>query len=1428
MAKKSSIFFIICVSFLFLEFAVIPLQCEVTEDGDDHKTYIIYMGSLPKVSSSSSYSPSSHHLSILKQVIYSGGNEIDATSSLVRSYKRSFNGFAAKLTSDQRDEIAQIEGVVSVFESKTLHTQTTRSWDFMGFVENVKATKRNLSAESEVIVGVIDTGIWPESESFSDENFGDVPKKWKGTCAGGINFICNKKIIGARYYGTGDSTRDLKGHGTHTASIAAGNIIHDASFYEIAKGTVRGGAPSARIASYAACLGGSCAENDVLAAFDDAIADGVTLISISLGNSKAYGFADDVLTIGAFHAMERGILTVQSAGNDGPGQGSVSSVAPWILTVAASSTDRQIIDKLVLGNGQTIMGNSINSFASNGSKFPIVAKLGGSKKCPRIAAENCYCFDKDLVKGKIVLCPALLPHNTAKSHGVVGVITPKEMVSLPSLAISSRDHHMVSSYANSTENPKAEILKSEAIKGIIAPIVVNFSSRGPNRIVPEILKPDISAPGVEILAAFSPVGSVSHYDEDKRSVKYNILSGTSMSCPHVSGISAYLKSRHPDWSPAAIKSAILTTAKPMKKSFSFDLVGEFEYGSGHVNPLQADDPGLVYDISKHDYLEMLCNLGLNASNVKLISGENYICPTTSHRDLVKNLNYPSLAAKVEALKPFKLMFNRTVTNVGFAKSIYKVSVLPNSKANITVEPEILSFKSLNEKKSFVVTIFGVIPLQCEVTEDGDDHKTYIIYMGSLSKVSPSSSYSPTSHHIRILKQVIYSGGNETDATSFLIRSYKRSFNGFAAKLTSDQRDKIAQIEGVVSVFESITLHTQTTRSWDLMGFVENVTATKRNSSAESEVIVGVIDTGIWPESESFSDENFGDVPKKWRGTCSGGKNFTCNKKIIGARYYGNRDSARDIYGHGTHTASIAAGNIVHNASFYGIAQGVARGGVPSARIASYAACLGRTCNSNDILAAFDDAISDGVDLISISLGFSEQYDFAQDPIAIGAFHAMERGILTVQSAGNRGPDPATISSIAPWILTVAASSTDRKIIDKLVLGNGHTIIGNSVNSFVSNGSKFPIATQNGGSSTNCSASEAESCVCFDTDLVKGKIILCPRPLRYVSIAKLQGVVGIITIPGGDNDDWSNIVPLPSLPISSMGYNTIKYSYMNSTKDPKAEILKSEAIQDLNAPSVVKFSSRGPNVKVPEILKPDISAPGVEILAAYSPVASVSDYGKDKRSVRYNILSGTSMSCPHVSGVAAYLKSLHPDWSPAAIKSAILTTAKPMKKSYSGDSVGEFEYGSGHLNPIQAGDPGLVYDISNEDYLEMLCNLGLNASDIKLISGGNYTCPSTSHRDLVKNLNYPSLGAKVEALKPFNVMFKRTVTNVGFPNSIYKASVLPNLKINITVDPSVLSFKSLNEKKSFVVTIIAEGPKRCRLAPWKRPLPLVGSTRLDFW
>ncbi|XP_019435136.1 PREDICTED: subtilisin-like protease SBT4.9 [Lupinus angustifolius] len=228
-------------------------------------------------------------------------------------------------------------------------------------------------------------------------------------------------------------------------------------------------------------------------------------------------------------------------------------------------------------------------------------------------------------------------------------------------------------------------------------------------------------------------------------------------------------------------------------------------------------------------------------------------------------------------------------------------------------------------------------------------------MGSL----PKTQYSPTSHHLSVMKQVF----DENDSINSLIHSYKRSFNGFAAMLTNQQKEKLSQMECVVSVFPSRNLQLHTTRSWDFIGFPESV---KRSRAIESDVVVGVIDTGIWPESDSFNHQGFGPIPKSWKGTYAGGKNFTCNKKIIGAIFYVD-ESVRDIDGHGTHTASIVAGNNVPSARFYGLAQGTARGGVPSARIAAYKVCGELGCTSHAIMAAFDNAIADGVSLLSVSL-----------------------------------------------------------------------------------------------------------------------------------------------------------------------------------------------------------------------------------------------------------------------------------------------------------------------------------------------------------------------------------------------------------------------------------------------------------------------------
>ncbi|XVF68853.1 hypothetical protein PTKIN_Ptkin11bG0034500 [Pterospermum kingtungense] len=825
---------------------------------NDRKAYIVYMGLLPE----GEYLPTSNHHSMLQQVI-KGSSVAD---TWIRSYKRSFNGFAAKLTEDEAKRLARMKEVVSIFPNRILHLHTTRSWDFMGFNNTVR---RNPTIESNVIIGVIDTGIWPESPSFSDEGFGPAPKKWKGACKGGKNFTCNNKIIGARFYWTpptpNGSARDEEGHGSHTTSTAAGNEVKDASFFGLAQGTARGGVPSARSAAYKVCYADGCESADILAAFDDDIADGVDILTVSLEADGAVDFFDDPIAIRSFHAMEKGILTLNSAGNSG-GKLSVSSVAPWLLGVAASTIDRKFIDKVVLGNGKSLIGLSVNSFSPRGRKLPIIYNSSG---------------------------------------------------------ISCAD----------------------------------FGGR-----------------------------------------------------------------------------------------------------------------------------------------------------------LLKIMDFIAVLSELEC---------REVT-------------------------------------SLVV-------------------KAYIVYMGSL----PDGEYSPTSNHHIILQQVL----KGSSAADTLIRSFKKSFNGFAAKLTEDEAKKLASMKEVVSVFPNRILHLHTTRSWDFMGFNNTV---RRNPTIESYVIIGVLDTGIRPESPSFSDEGFGPAPEKWKGACRG---------------------------HGSHTASTAVGNEVKDVSFFGLARGTARGGVPSARIAAYKVCTSDGCESTDILAAFDDAIADGVDILTVSLGSRSSVDLFYDSIAIGSFHAMEK--LTLNSASNEGDKGTyTVSSISPWMLSVAGSTIDRKFIDKVVLWNGKTLT---------------------------SSSEAHS----------------------------AGAAGAILLNDENaTDNISYVMALPAVALNPKNFTTVKF-YMNSTKHAVAEILKSETIRDLYSPVVAEFSSLGPNFIIPDILKvsdqlatlalyiavwscsvlyfaqPDITEPGVDILAAYSPIAPPSGVPGESN-------TGTSMSCPHAAAVAAYVKTYHPTWSPSAIKSAIMT------------------------------------------------------------------------------------------------------------------------------------------------------------------------------
>ncbi|KAL5699112.1 hypothetical protein ACHQM5_030057 [Ranunculus cassubicifolius] len=664
-------------------------------------------------------------------------------------------------------------------------------------------------------------------------------------------------------------------------------------------------------------------------------------------------------------------------------------------------------------------------------------------------------------------------------------------------------------------------------------------------------------------------------------------------------------------------------------------------------------------------------------------------------------------------------------------------------------------------------------------------KVYIVYMGA----KPQQYHLSQSHHTNILQQVLQSSRSASES---LLYSYRKSFNGFAARLTDSERDKLVGMPGVVSVFPSTTLHPRTTRSWDFLSFPSTV---DRLPEVESDIIIGFIDTGIWPESESFNDDGFGPPPKHWKGTC---QNLTCNNKIIGAKFYksdqafssGEEMSPRDFEGHGTHTASTAAGREVKNISFYGLAGGTARGAVPAARIAVYKVCWVKNCLAHDVLAAFDDAIADGVDLISVSLGGEEVSGFAKNSVAIGAFHALQQGILTSAPAGDNGFLSLTVANGAPWILTVAASTIDRRFITNITLGNNATFMGPAINVFQTSENFYPLVYQE--VESQCDPGS------LDKHFAEGRIVICKPLIPFeegASAPLLADAYGAVIVVPNEEQDVSFSYPLPATAVSVTDGGIIE-SYASSARNATAIIHKSKVVHDPNAPSLASFSNRGPSFNTPRILKPDISAPGVDILAAWSPKGLVSKSSGDRRSVMYNIVSGTSISSAHATGAAAYVKTFHPTWSPAAIKSALMTTASPMKTIDSTED--EFGFGVGQIDPVKAVNPGLVYDAVEADYVELLCNLNYTVEEIKIITGKNITCGMIIGTEAL--LNYPSMASYIEVSSPISGYFPRTVTNVGFASSTYIATISEQPLLNITVTPNILTFKSLNEKKTFTVNI----------------------------
>ncbi|XP_073298155.1 subtilisin-like protease SBT1.8 [Primulina huaijiensis] len=676
-------------------------------------------------------------------------DHLRSVDSLLYSYGTAYHGFAATLDLEEVIALRRLDYVLGVYEDAVYTLHTTRTPKFLGIDSKIGGRiglrlKEIDKASEDVIIGVLDTGFWPESKSFT--NISDMPgppTKWRGECEPGTDFDpkihCNNKVIGARFFSKGldqmlstkkkrknnveshQSPRDMEGHGTHTASTIAGFEVANASLFGYAAGKSRGMATHARLAVYKVCWIEDCAKSDILAGMDSAIHDGVHILSLSMGLRGPEPYDQDPIAIGAFAAMEKGILVSCSAGNGGPIEGSVVNAAPWILTVGAGTIDRDFPAVATLGNGLKYKGVSLYNGEGIGQKKVRLVYFTNTN------SSNNFCFpgslESNAVRGKVVICDGFGSGGAGvvvavKEAGGVGVILANinyfgeeaipESYLLPTMAVGWKTGEKIKQYVKTHKNPTVMLSFGGTVLNVKpSPMVAGFSSRGPNSVSPQILKPDVIGPGVNILAAWSGAVGPTELPTDNRRTPFNIISGTSMSCPHVSGISALLKAAHPNWSPSAIKSALVTTAYTIDSTGStlldaFDLSSStpWAYGAGHVDTLKALSPGLVYDATPEDHITFLCSSNHSIKEIETITNRPNVTCGRKFRD-PGQLNYPSFAVVFN--KSRVVRYTRELTNVGRDGSVYHASIVSPPAVRVDVKPDNLVFKKVGDKRRYTVT-----------------------------------------------------------------------------------------------------------------------------------------------------------------------------------------------------------------------------------------------------------------------------------------------------------------------------------------------------------------------------------------------------------------------------------------------------------------------------------------------------------------------------------------------------------------------------------------------------------------------------------------------------------------------------------------------------------------------------------------------------
>ena len=679
-----------------------------------------------------------------------------------------------------------------------------------------------------------------------------------------------------------------------------------------------------------------------------------------------------------------------------------------------------------------------------------------------------------------------------------------------------------------------------------------------------------------------------------------------------------------------------------------------------------------------------------------------------------------------------------------------------------------------------------------------------------AKIDPNSSavveYAAylVSKHDNVLSKV---GGTK-------VYDYVYSFNGFAAKMTLAQAKKMTGVDGVlaVSADEMQTMDTSTTP--DFLGLTAEGGLWDMGYTGEG-VIIGIVDSGIWPDSFSFSDRtgvngndskdgklDYQQIPG-WHGKCTPGEDFAasdCNQKLIGAQYFnagygGNAginadrpwefNSPRDYNGHGTHTASTAGGNSGVPAEVSGVDLGTISGMAPRARIAAYKALWSNEDGSQssgftiDLVAAIDQAVADGVDVINYSIS-GTRTNFL-DPAEVAFLFAADAGVFVAASAGNSGPTASTVAHNSPWLTTVAAGTHDRYYAGTVTLGDGSLFGGASIDSRGAGPADFVYAQD----VVLAGQDPDEARRCFpgtlDPAQVTGKIVLCDRgTIARVDksyAVMIAGGIGMVHANTGPSSINADLHYVPSVHVDHIDGAVIRAYAQTSGA---TATLTGGVYEAAEAPVVASFSSRGPALASFDLLKPDIMAPGVDILAAVAPP------GNGGRN--FDFYSGTSMSSPHIAGLAALIIDAHPNWTPMMVKSALMTTASQTTNFGSPIPGNPFGYGAGQVTPNSAYDPGLVYNAGWVNWLGFLCGTGqLQASYCPFIG----IDPS--------DLNYPSISIGALAGEQTVV---RTVTNVGSAGT-YNVSVDAPAGIDVTVNPAFLTLAK-GESARYTVTFTGTG------------------------